>query len=162
MDDIISVVNRRCRQLAPDTSLKVDLEADLPLLYVHPALIEQALFNVVENALRFAPAESSITLRAGRDDDQLHIDVHNIGPVIPEDLRESIFDMFFTLSQGDKNQGGTGLGLAICRGIMGAHGGTAHVVQSDAETGTIIRLTLPLTDSQPGPGSEDDDTHTHH
>ncbi len=160
LDDILSVVIKRGKPLAPEIAINIELEEDLPLLFVHPALIEQALFNVLENALRFAPAESAITVRAKTEDAQLHIDVHNYGPGIPLAAWDNIFDMFFTLSQGDQYPAGTGLGLAICQGILGAHGGAARVIESSVKTGTTIRLTLPLPDVSTLNKSDDDDTHT--
>lgn len=160
VDDILSVVMKRAKPMAAQVSITIDLQPNLPLLYVHPALIEQALFNVLENAIRFAPPGSVIRVSASTADGQLHIDVHDKGPGIPQAAWGSIFDMFYTLSQGDQYPSGTGLGLAICQGILGAHGGAASVIQSSANSGTTIRLTLPLSTAKLTPASNDDDTHT--
>ena len=148
IDDILSVVLKRAKPLATTVALKLDTLPELPLLFVHPALIEQALFNVLENAIRFAPAGSEIHIRTQVAPEQLLIDVHDQGPGIPRESWESIFDMFFTFSHGDQYPGGTGLGLAICRGILGAHGGSVQVVESTARTGTRIRLNIPLPRSK--------------
>lgn len=162
IDDILSVVIKRCKSLLNGARIDVDLQADLPLLHVHPALIEQAVFNVLENAIRYAPGNTAITIKVYVCDSNMHIDIHNYGPAIPRDSWNSIFDMFFTLAHGDKDSSGTGLGLAICQGIIGAHGGLASVQQSEPEQGTTLRLSLPLNQQQQAARSIPDDTHTDH
>ncbi len=160
IDDILSVVIKRCKSLLNGSSIKVDLQSDLPLLHVHPALIEQAVFNVLENAIRYAPKDTSITIKACSTGDRLQIDIHNYGPVIPQDSWNSIFDMFFTFAHGDQDSAGTGLGLAICQGILGAHGGLASVIQSSSEEGTTLRISLPLKEARQSAQETNDDKHT--
>ncbi len=144
VDDLVSVVAKRIRPLLGSLELSVAVPPDLPLLHVHPALIEQALFNVLENALRFSPEGGTIGLQAGVDGNQLHFDVSDNGPGISPEDQERVFDMFHTFSHGDTYAAGTGLGLAICRSILGAHGGRISVLHSRPGGGTTIRLSLPL------------------
>ena len=65
------------------------------------------------------------------------------GPCIPEAERARIFDMFHSVSRGDRAVKGTGLGLSICRGMVGAHGGSVAALPAEGG-GTILRITLPL------------------
>ncbi|MBR9884008.1 MAG: DUF4118 domain-containing protein [Oceanospirillales bacterium] len=154
IDDILNVVIRRARPLLSEHQrIDVELADEMPLLYVHAALLEQAIFNVLENAIRFSPPDGEISLSVALRDARLEIDIRDQGPGMPEALWSQIFDMFFTLSQGDQQSGGTGLGLAICQGILGAHGGQARVLSSSPEHGTVLRLTLPLDKAQPGGGT---------
>lgn len=134
---------------------------NLPLLYVHPALIEQALVNVLENAARFSPLHGRITIEAqcsdessGGDHPVLQFSVSDQGPGIPEALRERVFDMFVTGNDGDRSLHGSGLGLAICRGMLGAHAGQIHASPGPDGVGTRITMTLPL--SAPSKEAEDD------
>tara|TARA_R110001592_G_scaffold37188_4_gene124229 strand:+ start:6623 stop:8068 length:1446 start_codon:yes stop_codon:yes gene_type:complete len=154
LDDVISVVIRRSRQLLKDIELKIDMPADLPLLHVHPALIEQALFNVLENAVRFSPANGRIGIAALQDEDWLHLDVRDSGPGITPEKREQVFDMFHTFSHGDQYAAGTGLGLAICRSIIVAHGGRTSVEDSASGEGACVRISLPLPPSLTGQETE--------
>ncbi len=147
LDDIISVVMRRAEPLMDEQQLELELPDDLPLLHVHPALIEQALFNVLENAIRFSPAGEKIRITARRDGDHVHIDVYDNGPGIAPADRENVFDMFHTFSHGDQFDAGTGLGLAICRSIMGAHGGEALILESPPRRGTTVRMSLPVSEA---------------
>jgi two-component system sensor histidine kinase KdpD len=113
------------------------------LLYVHPALIEQALFNILENAARFSPPGEPVRIVACAMDKALRIDVIDRGPGIPEEERARIFDMFYSVARGDRAPQGTGLGLAICRGMIGAHGGSVKALPGEG-AGTTIRIVLPL------------------
>ena len=83
-------------------------------------------------------------------EERLLIDVSDRGPGIPEAERAQIFDMFYSVSRGDRAPQGTGLGLAICRGMIGAHGGSVEALPGDG-VGTTIRISLPLPAP---PGSE--------
>jgi two-component system sensor histidine kinase KdpD len=148
LDDIVGVVIKRARRLLPPCELHLDLPADLPLLYVHPALIEQAVFNVLENAVRFSPPEGIIRLIVRQDEKWLLMDVSDEGPGIRPENRELVFDMFHTFSHGDKYAAGTGLGLAICKCIVAAHGGLVDVVDVAAGSGATLRLSLPITEPQ--------------
>jgi two-component system sensor histidine kinase KdpD len=118
--------------------------ADLPLLYIHAALIEQALINVLENAARFSPAQGRIEVDAAVQQGFVVFSVSDEGPGIPEAERSKIFDMFYTAARGDRGGQGTGLGLAICQGMVGAHGGQVKVDRGIDAKGTCIALWLPL------------------
>jgi len=136
----------RLRRSFPDLKVETQAPAEPVLLYVHPALIEQALFNILENAARFSPPGEAVRLHVHVVEQNLLIDVSDRGPGIPEDERARIFDMFYSVARGDRAPQGTGLGLAICRGMIGAHGGSVEALTGDG-IGTIIRISLPLSPS---------------
>ncbi|MGF6201348.1 ATP-binding protein [Pseudomonas laurylsulfatiphila] len=151
--DIVGSALNRLRAVLASLQVSTDVPAELPLLYVHAALIEQALVNVLENAARFSPSHGRLQLRAGADDGELFFSVSDEGPGIPEEDRAKIFDMFYTAARGDRGGQGTGLGLAICQGMVGAHGGRISVADGIEGRGTCITLHLPLQ-AQPGYESE--------
>jgi len=151
--DIIGSALNRLRAVLAPLQVSTELPAQLPLLYVHAALIEQALINVMENAARFSPPQGRLQLRAGTTDTELFFSVSDEGPGIPQDERHKIFDMFYTAARGDRGGQGTGLGLAICQGMVGAHGGHIGVDDGIDGHGTCITLFLPLQE-QPGIESE--------
>ena len=141
--EITAAAVTRLRRSFPDLRVETQAPAEPVLLYVHPALIEQALFNILENAARFSPPGEAVRLHVHVADEHLLIDVSDRGPGIPEDERARIFDMFYSVARGDRAPQGTGLGLAICRGMIGAHGGSVEALPGDG-IGTMIRISLPL------------------
>ena len=147
--DIVGSALGRLRAVLAPLQVSTDVPPELPLLYVHAALIEQALVNVLENAARFSPPHGRLQLSAGVSGNQLFFAVADEGPGIPEDERAKIFDMFYTAARGDRGGQGTGLGLAICQGMVGAHGGHIKVADGIEGRGTCITLFLPLP-TQPG------------
>ncbi|SEO62099.1 sensor histidine kinase KdpD [Pseudomonas sp. ok266] len=151
--DIVGSSLNRLRAVLAPLQVSTDVPSELPLFFVHAALIEQALVNVLENAARFSPAHGRLQLSAGADDQEIFFSVSDEGPGIPEDERAKIFDMFYTAARGDRGGQGTGLGLAICQGMVGAHGGRISVADGIEGHGTCITLHLPL---QTQPGMDDE------
>ncbi|MGA7437483.1 MAG: ATP-binding protein, partial [Luteibacter sp.] len=141
--EIVAAAVSRLRKLFPETRVDMHLPHETVLLHVHPALIEQALFNILENAARFSPPGEPVRVIVRTEAGRLLIDVADRGPGIPEEERSQIFDMFYSVSRGDRGKQGTGLGLAICRGMVGAHGGSVEALPH-AGQGTTIRVSLPL------------------
>ena len=143
VDELVGSAVARLQRYEPTARFDVALAPGLAPLWVHPALVEQALFNVLENAARFSPAGEAVSVSARDIAGQLCIDVRDRGPGIPEDERRRIFDMFYSVERGDRGRQGTGLGLAITQGMVGAHGGTVEALPGEGGRGTLIRITLP-------------------
>jgi two-component system sensor histidine kinase KdpD len=139
-------VLQRTREVLEGLNVVRDIPADLPLLYVHPALIEQALVNVIDNAARFSSPGDELRIAAREEQGRLVISVTDQGPGIPEADRLRVFDMFFTGGDGDTGLQGSGLGLAICQGMVGAHGGSIEALPGPGGRGTTIAIRLPLTE----------------
>jgi len=150
LDEIVGSAVNRLRKLTPTANFELHLAQGLPLLYVHPALIEQGLFNILENAAKFSPPGAAVRVTGELVDGQLRIEVSDRGEGIPEDERKRIFDMFYTVARGDRGAQGTGLGLSICQGMMGAHGGIVEALPGEHGIGTTIRITLPLIEPPTG------------
>lgn len=151
--DIIASALQRLQRVLAELRVEVLLPDSLPLLFVHPALIEQALVNVLENAARFSPPNGRLQVAVHVDSSSLRFIVSDEGPGVPEPERAKIFDMFYTAARGDRGGPGTGLGLAICQGMIGAHGGRVSVGEGLDGRGTSVTLELPL---QPQPHLEND------
>jgi two-component system sensor histidine kinase KdpD len=147
LDEICGAVLPRLKKLYPAAHVELVMPVNLPMLYVNPALIQQALFNVLENAAKYNSPEYPIVLQAQSDEVRLCIDVSDHGPGIPEADRHRVFDMFYSVERGDRAGGsGTGLGLAICQGIFAAHKGRIEALAGPDGLGTTIRIMLPLSD----------------
>ena len=150
VDELIGSAVTRLQRYQPQARFEVSLADGLEPIWVHPALIEQALFNVIENACKFSPTGAAVAIDVRRvDDGALRIDVRDHGPGIPADERARVFDMFYSVERGDRGSHGTGLGLAICRGMIGAHGGSVEALPGPDGRGTTIRITLPHAEPAP-------------
>ena len=144
VDELIGSAVGRLHRYRPEANFSISVEPGVGAVWVQPGLVEQALVNVIENAVSYSPPDQPIGVDAREVDGQLEIDVSDRGPGIPEDERQRIFDMFYSVERGDRSHHGTGLGLAICRGMIDAHGGTVEAHAGRGGTGTVIRMTLPL------------------
>ena len=140
--EIVLAAVGRVRRYHPGQSIDTRLPPETLLLYVHPALIEQALFNILENAAHVSPPGRPVEVALVPGEAAVSIEVRDHGPGIPPEERTRIFDMFFSVSRGDRVPKGTGLGLSICRGMVGAHGGNVEALARDGG-GTVMRVTLP-------------------
>jgi len=118
------------------------LQPDLPALQVDGLLIEQVLVNLLENAAKYTPDGSPITLRCDAYGGQAKIIIEDEGTGIPVGEEEKIFDAFHTAATAQPRKG-SGLGLAICRGILQAHGGSIKG-ENRAEGGAVFTITLPV------------------
>ncbi|WP_090732213.1 ATP-binding protein [Azotobacter beijerinckii] len=156
--DIVATSLQRLRPVLAPFALETRIPAELPLLHVHAALIEQALVNVLENAARFSPPGGRLRVAVESDGAELRLSVSDQGPGIPPAEREKIFDMFYTAARGDRGGPGTGLGLAICQGILGAHGGRITVGDGLDGQGATLILHLPLQPQPLGEAECDDES----
>ena len=151
--DLLAAALQRLQPVLQPLRLHLEVPADLPLLWVQGALIEQALVNVLDNAARFSPPDGVIDIRLSHDGETFCFAISDQGPGIPVEEQAQIFDLFYTAARGDRGGQGTGLGLAICLGMLNAHGGTARVESAPGQ-GTTLILQLPL--QQPAEDSRHD------
>jgi two-component system sensor histidine kinase KdpD len=123
-------------------TITVDVPADLPLVRMDFVLMSQVLVNLIDNAIKYSPAEALVEIRANVAGAYLEIEVSDRGVGIPKEDLGRIFEKFYRVQQPDQVSG-TGLGLSICKGIVEAHGGfiTAENRQGG---GTVITLAVPL------------------
>jgi len=143
-NEIVLAAVARLRRYYPALAVQTRLLSETLLLYVHPALIEQALFNILENAAHVSPPRRPVVIALCPIESTLRIEVTDEGPGIPEEERSRVFDMFFSVSRGDRATRGTGLGLSICRGMIGAHGGSVEPLSREGG-GTVMRVILPVS-----------------
>jgi two-component system, OmpR family, sensor histidine kinase KdpD len=142
VEDIVASALSRLEDALTTRQLKVDLPADLPWVLVEPTLVEQVLLNLLENALRYTPASSSIEVLARAGEGVVKLRVSDSGPGILEREREKVFEKFFRGSRAGASDGGAGLGLAICRAVVRAHGGGIAISERQGG-GTTVEFTLP-------------------
>jgi two-component system sensor histidine kinase KdpD len=158
LEEIVGAVLRRLRQRLDGRPVRVDLPADLPLINVDGALLEQVLVNLLENAAKYTPAGSpvEISARVAVGGGALGVSVADRGPGIPAGEAERLFEKFYR-AHGDREraQSGVGLGLTICRAIVHAHGGAIRA-ENRPGGGALFTFTLPLDEAPPGVEPEDE------
>ena len=125
-----------------ETAVESDVPETLPLVHVDPALLERAVANLVENALRHAPAGRPVRVNAGQVGERVDLRVIDTGPGIPPEERERVFRPFQRLGD-NPNGSGVGLGLAVAKGFVEALGGELSVEDTPGG-GTTMVVTLPV------------------
>lgn len=141
--DLFGAALRRVKESWPDASVRLRIAEDASLVRLHGELFLQALYNVIDNAVRYSPAGTPIDVACLRDGDGLRVEVTDAGPGLTAKQRKRIFDMFYRAESGDSRSGGTGLGLAITRGIIEAHSGKVFAEAGPGGKGTRIVFILP-------------------
>jgi len=126
---------------------QVDAPAAVPVL-ADRLVLRDAIANIVDNALKYGPAESTVDVAVCRQGDRAVLTIADQGPGIPIEHRDRIFDRFYRVDESrSREMGGAGLGLAIAKWAVEANGGTIALV--DAHRGAAFRITLPLAAADP-------------
>jgi two-component system sensor histidine kinase KdpD len=133
----------------PEDSVDLDVPETLPMVDVDRGLLERSVANVVENAVKYSPADTRVLVKASAIADRVEVRVVDRGPGVPDDAKDRIFEPF--QRYGDSPRGnGVGLGLAVARGFAQAIGGTLHAEDTPGGGLTMV-LSLPMAASHPPP-----------
>ncbi len=141
--DVIGTALETINSQLGNHPVKVDVPDDLPLVPMDFVLMERVLVNVLDNAIKYSPAQAPIEVQARLAGNDLQINVLDQGPGIPTRDLERIFDKFYRVQRPGYVRG-TGLGLSICKGIVEAHGGSIYA-KNRQDGGAIITIVLPLS-----------------
>lgn len=144
VDDLIGTTLDRLERRLGEHRVVTEVTPLLPPLYVDFVLMENVVTNLLDNAVKYAPAGSTITIRGTRDGDEICIAVADEGPGIAPEDHANVFDKFFRVYARDSVVAGTGLGLAICKGIVEAHNGRIDLDSAGEGKGAIFRVHLPV------------------
>jgi two-component system, OmpR family, sensor histidine kinase KdpD len=141
---VVGTALQRTVPVLAEHRIVVDLAPDLPMLELDAVLLEQVLVNLLDNAAKYAPPASTVTLEGRRCGDAVALTVADEGPgLAPGDVAR-IFEKFYRgADAGDRRRAGTGLGLAICRGFAEALGGTIAAANRTDRPGAVFTITFP-------------------
>lgn len=149
--DMLAAVATRAEKTFDGFRVDTQIAPGLPLIRGDLPLLQQVLFNLLDNAQKFAGRSAPARLKAERAAADIVISISDEGPGIPKDALELIFTKFFRVTAGDGRAPGTGLGLAIAKGVIGAMGGSIHAVSpiDGRAKGTRIVIRLPCPTEKP-------------
>ena len=143
MDDMIAEAVRRMGRRLDGFTLDLRPSGSLLFVQADARLIVQVIINLLDNAVKYAPAGTAITIGTREEGGNVLVSVADEGPGIPEDQKPHVFDLFWSGNNltGDSRRG-LGLGLALCQSIMKAHSGTI-AVRDNTPRGAVFELTFP-------------------
>jgi K+-sensing histidine kinase KdpD len=140
---IVRKAVRDARERAADYQFQLSLPEELPLVNADGRRLEQVLRNLLDNAVKYSPADSRIQVAVDAGEGGVTLAIHDEGRGIAPEHVERIFDRFYRVDQtDDRRGGGSGLGLAIAKGIVDGHGGRIWV-ESSPDAGSTFRIWLP-------------------
>jgi two-component system sensor histidine kinase KdpD len=145
--DVVQGAVERSRKAFPNQSVRVSLAPDLPYVRGDDRLLEQVLFNLLDNAHRYS-GDSGATVHGRKEDGEVVLSVTDEGPGVKAADLERIFEKFYRGGRADGRKPGTGLGLSICRGLVEAMGGTI-IAQSPAVRRRGTRIVIRLAAAEP-------------
>jgi two-component system sensor histidine kinase KdpD len=146
---LADVIEAAISRVAGAMAAGVSVAAPASYVMADPALLEQVLVNVLDNAVKYAPEGSRISVTAVRQGAKVNLSVADEGVGIPADELGAVFDSFFRATRGDRVAPGTGLGLAIAKAFTEAMGGSIRAqsprldLPADGAPGTVISIELP-------------------
>ena len=143
LDAIVADAASRFRFQADEAQVTLRLALDGTTIKADGRRLEQVLANLVDNAIRFAPAGSEVLVRTYRLPGEAALEVHNGGKPIPPESLPSVFDRFYQVDPARAETRHSGLGLSIVQELVQAHGGTVGV-QSSRDAGTTFTVRLPI------------------
>ncbi|MFZ1921140.1 MAG: sensor histidine kinase KdpD [Xanthobacteraceae bacterium] len=149
LGEIVGSALRRASRILCRHNIELELAPDLPMLELDPVLFEQALFNLLDNAAKYAPPETTIRIHGWRNGEAVCLRVLDEGDGIPPLDLEHIFDKFYRAQKADQVRAGTGLGLAISRGFVEAMHGSIVAANRTDRSGAMFTIRFPVPrDSQ--------------
>jgi two-component system sensor histidine kinase KdpD len=142
--EIVGSALRRAGKILLRHKISLELAADLPMLELDAVLFEQVLFNLFDNAAKYSPPDTTISVRSFREREFVSLQVADEGEGIPPTELESVFDKFYRVQKGDHVRPGTGLGLAISRGFVEAMNGRITAANRNDRSGAVLTIRLPI------------------
>lgn len=150
LSDMVRGAVTRAERLHPGRRIRLDDDGDPLVLEGNATLLEQVLFNLLDNAIKFSEASAEVRVRLAAEGRSARIEVEDDGIGIPPDELERVFEKFHRVARGDGRAAGTGLGLSICRGVVTAMGGSISAMSPIGDgRGTRMTVRLPLPPHPP-------------
>jgi len=141
IEEVAGVVLNRLERQLREHPVEIHIAGDLPPVAIDGLLIQEVLMNLLDNACKFSPPNSTIDLSARQMDSELVVEVADRGAGLPPGHEQRLFEKFYRVDHDSRR--GTGIGLAICRGIVELHGGKISA-EDRPGGGAVFRFSLPV------------------
>jgi signal transduction histidine kinase len=142
MNELVEGILLMMEKQMKEANIKMEtyFDIEIPEIMASTNQMRQVMLNIIKNAKEAMPKGGTLTVRTSREDNKVLISIRDTGIGIPKEIRDKIFEAFFTTKQKVK---GVGLGLSVCYGIIKDHGGEIKV-ESEEEKGTTFTISLPI------------------
>jgi two-component system sensor histidine kinase KdpD len=144
LSEIVGSALRRASKILARHIVELELGANLPMVNLDAVLFEQVLFNLLDNAAKYAPEGTAIRIQGWRETESVYLQILDEGGGVPSGDFERVFDKFYRAQKADHVRAGTGLGLAISRGFVEAMQGTIIAGNRTDRTGAVFTIRLPV------------------
>src|SRR2546425_1533309 len=153
VEDIIDAALAQAEPLTRQHKIAISIQEELPVVRVDARAVTEVIYTLIDNASKYAPEETLITIAAKRvADDIVEISVEDQGPGVAKNLRERVFERFYRAASNGasaERAGGIGMGLAIAKGIVEAHGGHIWIEDGISGHGARVAFTVPVGEDEP-------------
>src|SRR5258707_900051 len=155
--DIVNSALERLRRRLSGHNVSLDMDCDLPFIYVDAVLVEQAFAQIVDNAAKYSPPGSPIAVAAKCNDRDVVLSVHDDGVGLTAEENAQLGERFFRGARHAATTSGSGLGLWIAKAFVTANGGKIEAASAGADQGTTVSILLPFATpaSQPEVGPDE-------
>ena len=144
IDEVVAEAVKHVHMRQGGQKITVIHKDEFLLAKMDSRLIIQVIINILDNAIKYTPKDSMITITTEKQKDKAIISIADNGAGIPDELKERVFDMFYTgANKMADSRRGIGLGLALCKSIISVHGGEIFV-KDNVPSGAIFTFTLPI------------------
>lgn len=150
IDDLIEMALAQAEPLMQNHEINIAIPQELPIVRVDGRAVTEVIYTLLDNARKYTPAGTQITISAGLAGDDVQIAIEDHGPGIPIQYRERVFERFYRIANNGfrkEHPAGFGVGLAIAKGIVEAHGGRIWIEDAKAGHGACIVFTVPVAET---------------
>jgi len=153
MADVVNAAVADAQRAVPGRVIDVHLPEDLPMLDLDPFLAERALVQILDNAAKYSPSDTPISVVAYGTPAEVTVEISDRGIGFPPEEAAHVFDHFYRSVGGDTRIAGTGLGLSIARTFVEANRGTIVAISHGRGSGATFRVAYPVPAGKPDPES---------
>jgi K+-sensing histidine kinase KdpD len=154
LPEVIGSALRHLEKRLKHRAVQTRIAPDLPLVSMDAVAIEQALVNLIDNAVQYAPPDAPIEVEARATASDVIVEIADHGPGLPAGAEQRVFEKFFRVpgvaaGRSEPGRKGLGLGLAICKGIVESHGGRITAANRPGGGGAVFTIVLPRSANEP-------------